>query len=171
MEQPLELDDLIGHAELRWGQAVPVALDESAYTLQDVGNIVSMGAADVVLLDPHEAGGLWQVVKQAGICEAAGIPVTLHSGGELGLSQAAYLHLAAAIPNMSLSLDTEHAYLDGDVVNESFDLEDGCFRVPTGSGLGVTVNEDALARFSVERIGGAYLDPARPGWFPLKPAY
>lgn len=171
VEQPLELDDLLGHAELRRCQAVPVALDESAYTLQDVGNIVRMGAADVILLDPHEAGGLWQVVKQAGICEAAGIPVTLHSGGELGLSQAAYLHLAAAIPNLSLSLDTEHAYLGGDVVDESFDLEDGCFRVPTGPGLGVTVDEDALARFSVERIEGAYLDPARPGWFPLKPAY
>ena len=58
---------------------VPIALDESAYTLADVGNIVRMGAADVVLLDPHEAGGLWQVVKQAAICESVGIPVTLHA--------------------------------------------------------------------------------------------
>ncbi|UFN49680.1 mandelate racemase/muconate lactonizing enzyme family protein [Roseomonas sp. OT10] len=171
VEQPLELDDLLGHAELRRAQPVPIALDESAYTLQDVGNIVRMGAADVVLLDPHEAGGLWPVVKQAAICESAGIPVTLHSGGELGLSQSAYLHLAASIPNMSLSIDTEHTYLGGDIVAERFTLEEGCFRVPTGPGLGVTVDEDALRRFSVERIEGAYLDPARPGWFPLKPAY
>ena len=40
-------------------QSIPIALDESAYTLQDVGNIVRAQAADVILLDPHEAGGLW----------------------------------------------------------------------------------------------------------------
>ncbi|MET0745845.1 MAG: mandelate racemase/muconate lactonizing enzyme family protein, partial [Microvirga sp.] len=106
IEQPLVLHDLLGHAELRQVQSTPVALDESAYTLGDVGNIVRMGAADVILLDPHEEGGLWQCIKAAGIAESAGLPVTLHSGGELGLSQAAYLHLAAAIPNMSIAIDT-----------------------------------------------------------------
>jgi len=171
IEQPLELDDIAGHAALRRAQPVPVALDESAYTLQDVGNIIRAEAADVVLLDPHEAGGLWPVVKQAGICESVGIPVLLHSGGELGLSQAAYLHLAASIPNMTISLDTEYAHLSADIVTERFVLEDGCFAVPTGPGLGVTVEEAALERFRVERIEGAYLDDRRPGWFPVKPAY
>lgn len=171
IEQPLELDDLAGHAALRRAQPVPVALDESAYTLQDVGNILRMEAADVLLLDPHEAGGLWPVVKQAGACEAVGIPVLLHSGGELGLSQAAYLHLAASIPNMTISLDTEYAHLSADIVAERFVLSDGCFAVPTGPGLGVTVEEAALERFRVDRIEGAYLDERRPGWFPVKPAY
>ena len=171
IEQPLELDDLIGHAALRRAQPVPVALDESAYTLSDIGNILRMEAADVVLLDPHEAGGLWQVIKQAGVCESAGIPVTLHSGGELGLSQAAYLHLAASIPNMTISLDTEYAHLAGDIVAHRFTLEDGCFAVPTGPGLGVEVEEAALDRYAVDRIEGAYLDDRRPGWFPVKPAY
>jgi glucarate dehydratase len=171
IEQPLELDDLAGHAALRRTQPVPVALDESAYTLQEVGNILRMEAADVLLLDPHEAGGLWPVVKQAGACEAVGVPVLLHSGGELGLSQAAYLHLAASIPNMTISLDTEYAHLSADIVAERFVLDDGCFAVPAGPGLGVTVEEEALERFRVECIEGAYLDERRPGWFPVKPAY
>lgn len=169
IEQPLELDDLLGHAELRRVQPVPVALDESAYTLADVSNIVRMGAADVVLLDPHEAGGCWPVIKQAAICEGAGIPVLLHSGGELGLSQAAYLHLAASIPNMTHSMDTEYGFLSDDIVRERFVPRDGRFAVPTGPGLGVTVDEDAVERFAVD--WGAYLDPSRPGWFPVKPAY
>ena len=171
IEQPLEVDDLPGHAALRRAQPVPVALDESAYTLQDVGNIVRMEAADVVLLDPHEAGGLWPVIKQAGICESVGIPVTLHSGGELGLSQAAYLHLAASIPNMTISLDTEYAHLSADIVTQRFILDEGCFIVPTGPGLGVEVEETALERHRVDRIEGAYLDDLRPQWFPTKPAY
>lgn len=171
VEQPLELDDLAGHAHLRRSQPVPIALDESAYTLADVVNILRAEAADVVLLDPHEAGGLWQVIKQAAVCEGAGIPVLLHSGGELGLSQAAYLHLAAAIPNMSIAIDTERAHLAADIVRETFTLEDGCLAVPRGAGLGVTVDARALERFAVTRIEGAYLDDRRPGWFPVKPAY
>lgn len=171
IEQPLELDDLPGHALLRRSQPVPIALDESAYTLSDIANIIRAEAADVVLLDPHEAGGLWPVVKQAAICEGVGIPVLLHSGGELGLSQAAYLHLAAAIPNMTISLDTERAHLSSDIVREGFALDDGCFAVPTGPGLGVTVDEAQVEHFAVTRIEGAYLDDRRPGWFPVKPAY
>lgn len=50
--------------------------------------------------------------KQAALCEAAGIPVTLHSGGECGVSMAAYLHFAASVPNLILAewFDTKPAY-------------------------------------------------------------
>lgn len=171
VEQPLELTDLAGHALLRQACAIPIALDESAYTLQDAGRIVAAKAADVLLLDPHQAGGLWQAIKAAGIAEAAGLPVTLHSGAELALSQAAYIHLAASIPNMSLAIDTERAYLAGDIARTPPALAGARFSVPQGPGLGVEVDESLVERYRVERIEGAYLDPRSPGWFPLKPAY
>jgi L-alanine-DL-glutamate epimerase-like enolase superfamily enzyme len=171
VEQPLELDDLAGHAALRAQTSVPIALDESAYTLADAGNIVRAGAADLALLDPHQAGGLWQAIKAAAIFESAGIPVSLHSGGELAISQAAYVHLAASIPNMSLAIDTERAYLGGDVSREPIPLRDGHYTLSDRPGLGVDVDEELVDRYRVEGITGAYLDPANPGWFPLKPSY
>jgi L-rhamnonate dehydratase len=171
IEQPLEVDDLQGHTELRRMQPVPIALDESAYTLADVGNIVRAGAADVILLDPHEIGGLWQTIKAAAIAESAGIPVTLHSGGELGFSQAAYIHLAASIPNMSVSIDSERHYLSDDVVLQPPVLEDGAFAVPSESGLGVLPDFAKIERYQAQKIQGAYLDASRPGWFSTKPAY
>ena len=171
VEQPLELDDLAGHAELRTCQTVPIALDESAYSLSDVGNIVRAAAADVVLLDPHESGGVWQVIKQAAICESVGIPVTLHSGGELALSQAAYVHLAASIPNMSLAIDTEQTYLAGDIAPDGPRLKNGSFPVPDRPGLGVEPDMALIERYVVDGIKGAYLDPDKPDWFPTKPAY
>lgn len=171
IEQPLELDDLQGHADLRRMQPVPVALDESAYTLADVGNIVRARAADVILLDPHEIGGLWQTIKAAAIAESVGIPVTLHSGGELGFSQAAYIHLAASIPNMSISIDSERAYLSDDVVHAPPVLHEGAFGIPQGPGLGVDPDFARIEHFKADRILGAYLDAARPGWFSTKPAY
>lgn len=171
IEQPLELDDLHGHAELRRMQPVPVALDESAYTLADVGNIVRSSAADVILLDPHEIGGLWQTIKAAAIAESVGIPVTLHSGGELGFSQAAYVHLAASIPNMTIAIDSERAYLSDDVVMAQPPLNDGAFAVPNEPGLGVTPDFAKIERYQTSLIQGAYLDASRPGWFSTKPAY
>lgn len=171
IEQPLELDDLQGHADLRRMQPVPVALDESAYTLADVGNIVRSAAADVILLDPHEIGGLWQTLKAAAIAESVGIPVTLHSGGELGFSQAAYVHLAASIPNMTIAIDSERAYLSDDVVQAAPRLVDGAFGLPLAPGLGVDPDFARIERYQTARIEGAYLDAARPGWFSVKPAY
>ena len=171
IEQPLELDDLQGHAELRRVQPVPVALDESAYTLADVGNIVRSAAADVILLDPHEIGGLWQTIKAAAIAESVGIPVTLHSGGELGFSQAAYVHLAASIPNMTIAIDSERSYLSDDVVQEPPRLVDGEFCLPLEPGLGVSPDFSRIERYQTPRIEGAYLDAGRPGWFSVKPAY
>jgi glucarate dehydratase len=171
IEQPLELDDLAGHAELRRSQPIPVALDESAYTLADVGNVVRGGAADVILLDPHEAGGLWQCIKAAGVAEAVGIPVTLHAGGELALSQAAYLHLAASIPNMTIPIDSEYSYQTADIVAERLVTDGGRMPVPEGPGLGVTPDLDLLERYRVGEVHLAYLDAQRPGWFPVKPSY
>lgn len=171
IEQPLELDDLTGHVHLRQSQPVPIALDESAYTLADVGNIVRMGAADVILLDPHEIGGLWQTIKAAAIAEAAGIPVTLHSGGELGFSQSAYVHLAASIPNLSISIDSERDYLAGDVVSEPPQIHDGAFTLSEKPGLGVEPDFDRIGRHQTERIQDPYLDRTRPDWFTIKPAY
>ena len=171
IEQPLEMDDLAGHAELRRVQPTPVALDESAYALSEIASIIRAGAADVILLDPHEQGGLKACLKAAALCEAFGIPTTLHSGGELGLSQAAYLHLAAACPNMTLAIDTELPYLAGDVIRRPFRIREGFMEVPTGPGLGVEVDLAEVRRREVSEISGAYLDPARPDWFPQKPAY
>ena len=171
VEQPLPLEDLRGHAALRAAQPVPIALDESAYTLEDVGEIVRADAADVVLLDPHEAGGLWQTIKAAAVCEAANLPITLHSGAELAISQAAYVHLGAALPNMVLAIDTERAYLGGDIAPDAPALTDGAFDVPDAPGLGVTPDVSLLDRYRVDSIEGAYLDAGRPGWFPVKPAY
>ena len=171
IEQPLVLHDLLGHAELRQVQSTPVALDESAYTLGDIGNIVRMGAADVILLDPHEEGGLWQCIKAAGIAEAAGLPVTLHSGGELGLSQAAYLHLAAAIPNLPIAIDTEYYYHVDDIIPVPHAIAHGRLPVPTGPGLGVTPDLARLDALTTTTVIGAYLDSDRPGWFSEKPKY
>jgi L-rhamnonate dehydratase len=171
VEQPLPLEDLAGHAYLRKLSSIPIALDESAYTLQDVSAIVRAEAADVILLDPHEAGGLLPTRKAAAVAEAAGIPVTLHSGAELGISTAANLHLATTIPNLILAIDSQYPNETDDVLDERFSWEGGLMRVPAGPGLGVTPSARKMAALATDTIANPYLDPSRPDWFPTKPQY
>jgi glucarate dehydratase len=171
IEQPLEMDDLEGHAELRRSQPIPIALDESVYTAGDLANVVRAGAADIVLLDAHEAGGFFQARKQAAIAEAFGLTVTLHAGCELGLSQVANLHLAASIPELRLSIDSHYPLFSDDILPEPLVIADGCMRVPDKPGLGVEPDLDKLERYRTDAVRDAYLDPARPGWFPMKPSY
>jgi L-rhamnonate dehydratase len=135
VEQPLHLDDLSGHAALRWTFSTPVALDESAYTMQDALAIIRTEAADVLLLDPHQAGGMHRCRKAAAVAEATGLPVTLHSGAELGVSTAAYLHLAASIPNLMLAVDSQYENQAGDVVSEPHRVERGTMNLPGAPGL------------------------------------
>lgn len=172
VEQPMPLEDLTGHAHLRKNTCIPIALDEAAYTLQDVHAIIAAEAADVVVIDPHEAGGLIQARKQAAVCEAAGIPVTLHSGGECGVSLAAYLHFATTVPNLTLAIDTQYPNLSADIITRRLDFAEGFMKAPdTGHGLGVALDENALGALKSDCIPNPYLDPTRPEWFTTKPAY
>ncbi|MCC7372735.1 MAG: hypothetical protein IT306_30265 [Chloroflexi bacterium] len=103
--------------------------------------------------------------------EAADIAVGLHSGSEPGISEAAYLHLAASTPNMTLAIDTSDQIIVDDVITQKHQIVEGRMPVPTGSGLGVELDLDKLAHYRTDEIHDAYLDRERPDWFSEKPAY
>lgn len=171
VEQPLMLDDLVGHAALRRSSRVPICIDEGAFTTTDVLTIIRLEAADVILVDGHEAGGWFQARKQAAIAEAAGIPVGIHSGGELGLSLAANLHLAAATPNLTIAIDSNYHGMPDDIITERFSYQGGALAVPEGPGLGVEIDWDKVERYTTDRIHDPYVNRERPDWFTMKPAY
>ena len=171
IEQPLPVEDLAGGAQLRASSPVPICIDEGAYTLQETMTAIRMGTADVILVDPHETGGLWQCLKAGAVCEAAGIHVGMHSGGELGLTQAAYLHLAASMPNAKIALDTIYQHHADDILTDRIIFADGHADVPTRPGLGVDVDLDKLEHYKTDVITSAYLNPDKPDWFAEKPAF
>ncbi len=171
IEQPLIVEDLAGAAQLRASSATPICIDEGAYTLQETMTAIRLGTADVILVDPHETGGLWQCLKTGAVCEAAGIHVGMHSGGELGLTQAAYLHLAASMPNAKIALDTIYQHHADDILKDRIQFIDGHAAVPKGSGLGVEVDLDKLEHYRTDTIISAYRNPDKPDWFAEKPSF
>jgi L-alanine-DL-glutamate epimerase-like enolase superfamily enzyme len=149
VEQPVSADDVAGMALLRQRLAVPIAINQGTWTLQDVYNVLAQQAADVVVIGLHWVGGVLNLRKAAAIAEAAGVPVVRHSSGELGIAAAAGLHVLAAVPNQVDGHQTYHTHLADDIVaDDEIVLRDGCQRVPMRPGLGVTVDPERLEKYS-----------------------
>jgi glucarate dehydratase len=117
-------------------------------TPEDFAPMALLGALDVVLVDPHFYGGLRQARHAAAALELLNVDVALHSQGELGISMAAQLHLAATIPALTHAADAHYHHLVDDVIEGGkLSHERGGMRVPAGPGLGVKLDRAKLEKY------------------------
>jgi muconate cycloisomerase len=145
IEQPLprpRLDDL---ALVRSRLRTPLLADESMRRVGDAYAIARAGAADVLSVYVSEAGGLLAAAKAFAVGEAAGLPCTLGSQCELGIGTSAMAHLAVCMPNLAFESDINGSLrYPRDVIAERLVYVDGAIEPPSGPGLGVTLDEDAI---------------------------
>ncbi len=139
-------------AELRRSSAIPF----SAHT-PDVELAASLGAPDTLVLGLGFFGGIAGTRRFIAACEEAGIGFWFYSG-DLGIATAAYLHIAAATEYLDRPSQSLLRWTTDDVIaGGPFSPERGVVQVPTGPGLGVELDEQAVTR-SAERFArdGAY---------------
>jgi glucarate dehydratase len=148
-------------ASLRPGSPIPFSTHDV-----DLGRAMSLGAADAFVLNVAACGGVagtWRFVAE---CERAGAGFWFY-GGDLGIATACALHVAAAVPSLGLPSQSLLRWYTDDVVTRGpFAPEGGSVAVPTGPGLGVELDERAVAR-GVERFAregeyDLYEGPALP---------
>jgi glucarate dehydratase len=133
-------------AELRQSTAIPF----SAHT-PDIGLASELGAPDVLVIGLGFCGGIAGTRRFIAECEDAGVGFWFYSG-DLGIATAAYLHIAAANPYLDRPSQSLLRWTTDDViVGGPFSPESGVVQVPTAPGLGVELDEDAVAR-GVERF-------------------
>src|SRR6266511_2080923 len=145
IEQPLPEDDIRGHAELARRLRTPMCLDESITSARAAADAIAWGAAAIVNIKPGRVGSYLEARRVHDVCAANGVPVWAGGMLETGLGRAANVALAA-LPGFTLPGDTSASdrYYATDITRP-FRLEDGHVRVPTGPGLGVDPDPDALA--------------------------
>lgn len=152
VEQPLLARDLDEMRALRYNVPVPIAADEAVYDLESARRVFAHEAAQVLILKPQLAGGL-RAGRQI-LSEAAqhGVQCVITSMIEAGVGIAGALHLAAASPEVTLEcgLATLHLLAD-DLLIDDLTLDHGFLSVPTGSGLGVQLDRNSLARYISDR--------------------
>jgi O-succinylbenzoate synthase len=149
IEQPLAEDDIAGHAELARLLRTPVCLDESITSARKAAEAISLGATRIVNIKPGRVGGYLEARRIHDVCAAHGVPVWCGGMLETGIGRAANIALAA-LPNFTLPGDTSASsrYYERDITTP-FVLEDGHVRVPTGDGIGVEPDQEALDAVTV----------------------
>lgn len=134
-------------AEVRRRSPYALATNMCVVAPEHLAPAIRIGAVDVVLADPHYWGGFRANQSMMAVCEAFGLGVGMHSDNDLGVSNAAKLHLAAASPRLTYAIDSHHAEHVDDLILEPLELRDGFFTVPAGPGLGVELDREAVARY------------------------
>ncbi|MFZ0160689.1 MAG: o-succinylbenzoate synthase [Kineosporiaceae bacterium] len=151
IEQPLDEEDLLGHAALARVIRTPVCLDESIVSARAAADAIALGACSIVNIKPGRVGGYLEARRIHDVCAAAGVPVWCGGMLETGIGRAANLALAA-MANFTLPGDTSASrrYYAQDVT-APFELDDGTLAVPTGPGIGVDPIPEVLADLAGSR--------------------
>ncbi len=150
-EQPMDEEDVRGHAELARLLDTPICLDESIVSARSAADAIALGACSVINVKPGRVGGYLEARRIHDVAVANGIPVWCGGMLETGIGRAANAALAA-LPGFTLPGDTSASdrYYSQDVT-VPFVLEDGHLTVPTGAGIGVEPLPDVLASMLVGR--------------------
>lgn len=127
-------------AEMARMTHIPLATGERIFTKWGFREILEKGAAVILQPDLCHAGGITEVKIIAGMAEAYYASIAPHN--PLGpISLAAGLQIAASIPNF---LCQEQVSLGEGYIKNPFKVRDGYLDLPTGPGLGIELDEEAL---------------------------
>ncbi len=146
-EEALPPDDLEGYVELRRHAPLPIATGEVLTRRQSFRPFLERGAVDIIQPDCTKCGGLTESLRIGWMAHEHNVLLVPH-GWNTAVGLAADLHLTAALPVARyVEYLTPCVYLD-ELIEEPFRPDaEGYLRVPTGPGLGIRLNREALQRF------------------------
>jgi L-alanine-DL-glutamate epimerase-like enolase superfamily enzyme len=151
IEAALQPEDRTGHAELARALDTPVAIGEPLRHPTQFLDWFRDRALDVAQPDILRTG-ITGGKKIIDLAEVFNIPVALHFGMSLGIGIAATWHVAAAMDNFLVQeRQVRQAEVIGDMVVPALETRDGLLQVPMGAGLGVVLDEEAIAPHVVDR--------------------
>ena len=154
IEQPLEEEDVLGHAELARMVRTPICLDESITSAQTAAAAIRLGATSVINIKPGRVGGYLEARRIHDLAVAHGIAVWCGGMVESGIGRAANVALAS-LPGFTLPGDVSASdrFYRTDIT-APFVMQDGHLDVPTGPGLGVEPDMAILESLTtwVERV-------------------
>ncbi|HEY1544207.1 MAG TPA: enolase C-terminal domain-like protein [Xanthobacteraceae bacterium] len=149
LEQPLSSHDLDGLAALARISPIPLGADEGIHSLADVSAHADAGAGGLSL-KLIKLGGMSVAVEAARLAERRGLALNVAAKiAESGIASAAAINLACAVPSVGWGVSLTHFYLAHDIVKVPLEIADGLVALPDAPGLGVEVDEAAVARFTV----------------------
>ena len=152
VEATLQHDDVDGHRKLAERVETRVGAAEFAATVHECREWLERGGVDVLQPDINRCGGLTEIRRIAQLAELHGALVIPHCW-KTGITAAAQRHYQAATPNAPY---VEHFHpelfdspLRRELVQPEPEVVDGRVALPTEPGLGIELDEEAVARYRI----------------------
>jgi len=155
IEQPVPRDQRAAMAAITSALDTPVMADESVFSPTEMLEAARLRIADIVSIKLMKSGGIGPARKISAIAEAAGMPCYGGTLFEGGIALTAATHFIASTANVSLGCEfytPRFAFIE-DIAVPKLPVEQGAVMVPEGPGLGIGIDEAALARQTVEVRG------------------
>ena len=152
-EEPVLAENMEALAAAAAQIAIPVVTGEELYLKFEFRRVFETGAADIINPDVCNVGGILELREIAAMAETYMVGVAPHNYNSTLIGLAATAHAAACMPNFVITeffvnLDT----LSRRITSSPIEVEDGFIRVPQGPGLGMELDEEALAAHSYRRF-------------------
>ncbi|GAB3447309.1 mandelate racemase/muconate lactonizing enzyme family protein [Actinophytocola sediminis] len=148
LEAPLAPEDVAGHAELVARSAVPVAVGEALRNRYEFADWVSRRALRIAQPDVARTG-ITEAMAITEVCAAGHVPVAPHHSVGLGIALAAGLAVSAAVEDLpSFEYQPTSFAVGNRILSVSPTVGAHTMSLPTGPGLGVEVDADAVAELA-----------------------
>ena len=146
VEEPLRPENYDALAKLAQHADVTLATGEMLYTRHEFRELLKLQAVDIIQPDICLAGGLLEMKKIAAMAEAHYVSVAPHN--PCGpIATAVNVHFAASTQNFVVLEYKADEGARRDIVDEPMKLVDGYLEIPDKPGLGIDLNEEALAHY------------------------
>jgi D-galactarolactone cycloisomerase len=157
-EEPLPPSDIKGYAELRARSPIPISAGEAHYGVHDFKRLIEAHGLDIVQPSVVSGGGFSEVRAVAGLAAMNNLRVSPPCWGS-AIALNAAIHFAASLPawphtgNAPYPLLVEYDVGDNPLrdllVHDPIQPVNGELAVPFGPGLGLRLNPEVVARYTV----------------------
>ena len=161
-EEPVVPEDRAGYRRVRDALSIPVAGGECEFTRYGFRDLFQGECIDIAQPDLCVCGGYSEWLKIQALALAHSVLTIPHVWGS-GVALATALHALAVVPPTPhtdnpvpiqnepvVEYDRQPNCLRDELLVETIALEDGCLAVPSGHGLGITVNDEVVSRYRTE---------------------
>jgi galactonate dehydratase len=149
-EEPLAPEDEQGYEALSRRCDVPLAAGESNFTVDQAMRLVANRTLSVLQPDVARSGGISETRRIAALAEDHGVAYAPHIGMSGIICETASVHLAAAMPGFRImECESDMSPFKTQIADMPCGFaraEGGTVDVPTGAGLGIDIDWDAVAR-------------------------
>lgn len=150
IEQPFEADNYKAHATLK-STGIKICLDETIRDIKTCTRAIEEKACDMINIKPARIGSFKESLKIHDLCVSKRIK--LFGGGRLetGIGKSANASFYA-LPGFTEASDITppQDYLELDIINPPFRMENGMHRISNLPGIGANIDEKVLKRFTIE---------------------